>query len=160
MISTDLATAVAHLLHQALFGAVAAGGFGVLFNFGRRCLVWAVGFGAVALTVRTLALDAHWSLEAASFAAAFVTGALALVFRDRLGAAMETIALAGCIPMIPGAFFANALLGFFALTAPEVPELQATVFQSLQAFLRVIFTLGAIGAGLAVPAHLWRFGRH
>ncbi|MCE1236968.1 MAG: threonine/serine exporter family protein [Hyphomicrobiales bacterium] len=155
----DLAATSLHLLHQAFFGAVAAGGFGVLFNFGRRCLSWAIGFGAVALTVRTLALDAQWSLEAASFAAAFVTGALALVFRDRLGAAMETIALAGCIPMIPGAFFAHALLGFFALTAPDVPDLQATVFQSMQAFLRVVFTLGAIGAGLVVPGHLFRIGR-
>lgn len=149
----------AHLLHQAFFGAVAAGGFGILFNFGRRCLLWAIGFGAVALTVRTLALDARWSLEAASFAAAFVSGASALVFRERLGAAMETIALAGCIPMIPGAFFAQALLGFFALTAPDVPDLQATMVQSLQAFLRVVFTLGAIGAGLAVPSHLFRLGR-
>lgn len=148
-----------HVAHQAFFGAVAAGGFGILFNFGRRCLTWAIAFGAVALAVRTVALDARWSLEAASFAAAFVTGTLALVFRERLGAAMETIALAGCIPMIPGAFFGHALLGFFALTAPDVADVQATVFQSLQAFLRVVFTLGAIGAGLAVPAHLLRTGR-
>ena len=146
--------ALPHVAHQAFFGAVAAWGFGVLFNFGRRCLAWATGFGFVALAVRTVALDAHWSLEAASFAAAFVTGSLALIFRRRLGAAMETIAVAGCIPMIPGAFFGQALLGFFALTAPDPVAVEATVFQSLQAFLRVVFTLGAIGAGLAIPAHL------
>ncbi|NLH82375.1 MAG: threonine/serine exporter [Phyllobacteriaceae bacterium] len=149
-----LLAAAPHVLHQAFFGALAAWGFGILFNFGRRCLVWATAFGAVALAVRTVALDAHWSLEAASFAAAFVTASLALGFRDRLGAAMETIALAGCIPMIPGAFFGNALLGFFSLTAPDVVDVEMTVFESLRAFLRVIFTLGAIGAGLAVPAHL------
>lgn len=154
-----LLAAAPHVLHQALFGAVAACGFGILFNFGRRCLIWATAFGAVALAVRTLGLDAGWSLEAASFAAAFVTGALALVFRDRLGAAQETIAIAGCIPMIPGAFFGQALLGFFALTAPQAEHLETTVFLSLQSFLRVVFTLGAIGAGLAVPAHLLRSGR-
>lgn len=155
----DLLLPVLHVAHQALFGAVAAWGFGILFNFGRRCLVWATAFGAVALAVRTVALDAHWSLEAASFVASFAVGTLALVFRERLGAAQETIAIAGCIPMIPGAFFGQALLGFFALTAPEAADLEATVFQSLQSFLRVVFTLGAIGAGLAVPVHLFRSGR-
>jgi len=154
-----LLAALPHVLHQAFFGAVAAWGFGILFNFGRRCLIWATAFGAVALAVRTVALDAQWSLEAASFAAAFVTASLALAFRERLGAAMETIALAGCIPMIPGAFFGHALLGFFALTAPDVANVETTVFESLRAFLRVIFTLGAIGAGLAVPVHLWRVRR-
>ncbi len=154
--SPDLLAALAHVAHQAFFGAVAAWGFGVLFNFGRRCLLWATAFGFVALAIRTVCLDAHWSLEAASFAAAFVTGCLGIVFRRPLGAAAETITLAGCIPMIPGAFFGHALLGFFALTAPDVADVETTVFQSLQAFLRVIFTLGAIGAGLSIPVHLVR----
>jgi len=155
----SLAAPALHVFHQAFFGAVAACGFGVLFNFGPRCLAWATGFGAVALAIRTLGLDARWSLEAASFAAAVATGSLALVFRRRLGAATETIALAGCIPMIPGAFFGQALLGFFALTSPDAVGVEATVFQSIQALLRVIFTLGAIGAGLAIPVHLVRPGR-
>ncbi len=151
-----VAAAAPHILHQAFFGALAACGFGVLFNFGLRALVWATGFGALALAIRTVGLDARWSLEAASFAAAFSTGTVAFVFRRRLGAATDTIALAGCIPMIPGAFFGQALLGFFALTAPDATNVESTVFLSIQALLRVIFTLGAIGAGLAVPVHLLR----
>lgn len=151
-----IAAQAPHVLHQAFFGALAACGFGVLFNFGRRCLAWATAFGALALAIRTIGLDARWSLEAASFAAAFTTGCVALVFRHRLGAATDTIALAGCIPMVPGAFFGQALLGFFALTAPDAVNVEATVFMSIQAMLRVVFTLGAIGAGLAVPAHLLR----
>jgi hypothetical protein len=35
----EILTLAPHLGHQALFGAVAAAGFGVLFNFGWRTLV-------------------------------------------------------------------------------------------------------------------------
>src|SRR5208283_476871 len=63
-----------HVLHQALFGAVAASGFGVLFNFGWRDLRWCATSGALALTIRTLGQNAGWSLEAATFAAAAAVG--------------------------------------------------------------------------------------
>jgi hypothetical protein len=54
---------VLRVLHQALFGAVAASGFGILFNFGWRDLRWCAASGALALTTRTIAQDANWSLE-------------------------------------------------------------------------------------------------
>lgn len=55
-----------NLLHQALFGGLAASGFGILFNFGWRDLPWCATSGALALAVRTLGQDAGWNLEAAS----------------------------------------------------------------------------------------------
>ncbi|MDR3454150.1 MAG: threonine/serine exporter family protein, partial [Rhodoferax sp.] len=59
-----------HLAHQMVFGAIAAAGFGILFNFGLRSLMWCAAAGALALGVRTLGQEAQWSLEAASFVAA------------------------------------------------------------------------------------------
>ena len=59
-----------NLFHQALFGALAACGFGILFNFGWRDLPWCAASGALALATRTLAQEGSWSLEAASFVAA------------------------------------------------------------------------------------------
>ena len=145
-----------HLAHQAFFGAIAAAGFGVLFNFGLRSLVWCGVAGALALAVRTLGQDAGWSLEAASFAAAVTTSCGMLLLRERLGAAANAMALAGCIPMVPGAFFGQALLGMFAVTAPHAPNADATILMAIEYMLRVIFTVAAIGAGLAIPAHLLR----
>lgn len=142
--------------HQALFGAVAAAGFGVLFNFGARGLVWCAAMGAVALAIRTGALSAGWSLEAASFVAAFATSLVVTVGRGAPGSAADGVALAGCIPMVPGAFFGKALLGFFVLTGPDVAEPGPLMVASSEALLRVIFTLGAIGAGLAIPSHMTR----
>lgn len=145
-----------HLLHQALFGALAAAGFGVLFNFGFRALPWCAAAGALALAVRTVGQDLAWSLEGASFAAAIVTSCSVSALRKQLGPACNAVALAGCIPMVPGAFFGQALLGFLSVTAPNLVDAEATLILAVQSLLRVIFTLGAIGAGLLIPAHLLR----
>lgn len=145
-----------HLLHQALFGAFAAAGFGVLFNFGFRSLPWCAGAGALALAVRTIGQDLGWSLEGASFAAAIATSCAVSILRRQLGPACNAVALAGCIPMVPGAFFGQALIGFFELTAPTLADPQTTLILAVQSLLRVVFTLGAIGAGLLIPAQLLR----
>jgi uncharacterized membrane protein YjjB (DUF3815 family) len=145
-----------HLLHQAVFGAIAAAGFGVLFNFGPRALGWCAGAGALALAVRTLGQEAGWSLEAATFAAAVVTSCAVRLIKVRLGAASNAMALAGCIPMVPGAFFSQAILGLFAVTAQHPENETATIVMAMEYMLRVVFTVGAIGAGLAIPTHLLR----
>lgn len=145
---------VVHLLHQSLFGAVAAAGFGVLFNFEARALPWCAAAGALALGVRTLGLDAHWSLEAASFVAAGVVGVVVRLLRPRQRQASSAMALAGCIPMVPGSFFAQAILGLLALTAPADGNAGAVMATTMEYALRVLFTVGAIGTGLTIPTHL------
>jgi uncharacterized membrane protein YjjB (DUF3815 family) len=142
-----------HLLHQTLFGALAAAGFGVLFNFGLGSLLWCAVAGALALAVRTLGLDAGWSLEAASFVAAAGTGCAVHFLRRFLGPRGHAVALAGCIPMVPGAFFGQAILGMLAVTTPH-PENAAVILTAIEYLLRVFFTVAAIGAGLAIPANL------
>ncbi len=142
--------------HQAAFGAVAAWGFGVLFNFDRRSLVWCAALGALALAVRTLGLAGGWSLEAASFAASLAAGAAVALTARRRGEGADMIALAGCIPMVPGAFFGKAILGLFAVTAPAPVRAEETAILAIVAMTRVILTLGAIGAGLAIPSQMSR----
>ncbi|MDR3526520.1 MAG: threonine/serine exporter family protein [Rhizomicrobium sp.] len=144
-----------HLAHQMVFGAIAAAGFGILFNFGLRSLMWCAAAGALALGVRTLGQEAQWSLEAASFVAAVTASCASTMLRRPLGPRGNAVALAGCIPMVPGAFFGQALLGMLAVTTPH-PENAALILTSTEYFLRVFFTLAAIGAGLAIPAHLFR----
>jgi uncharacterized membrane protein YjjB (DUF3815 family) len=142
---------------QAAFGAVAAAGFGVLFNFSRTSLLWCAVSGATALAIRTACLDAGWTLEGASLAAAaFVTTCSVGVLRRQLGTSGTPVAVAGCIPMVPGAFLAQALLGMFDLTSAHPVDLEGTLVTSVVSALRVMFTLGAIGAGISVPVHLLR----
>lgn len=148
--------ALLHLVHQVAFGAIAAAGFAVLFNVGPRTLAWCAAAGGLALLARTLAQDAGWSLEAASFVAAIAASCAAWAFRRFLGPESNAVALAGCIPMVPGAFMSQAILGLLAVTAPHPENEVATIVLAVEYMLRVIFTLGAIGAGLAIPMHLLR----
>jgi uncharacterized membrane protein YjjB (DUF3815 family) len=145
---------LAQLAHQALFGALAACGFGILFNFGWRDLFWCAASGALALATRTLGQDAGWNLETASFAAAAAVGVAERLLRARLGIAGNALAVAGCIPMVPGSFAAQAIFGLFALTAPQ-PNNLAVMVSSMEYMLRVVFTIGAIGAGLTITTHIF-----
>ena len=144
------------VVHQGVFGALAAWGFGVLFNFDWRSLIWCSALGALALGVRTLALAGGWSLEAASFSAALAAGAVVALTSPQRGEGVDVLALAGCIPMVPGAFFGKAILGLFAVTAPAPAHAEETAILAIVAMTRVILTLGAIGAGLAIPTQVSR----
>lgn len=148
-----------HLLHQTAFGGLAAVGFGVLFNIGPRALFWCGASGALALGVRTLGLEMGGSLEAASFTAALAVGSVVQVFQERIGVSRNTLDVAGCIPMIPGAFAAKAILGLFALTATAPQAADQILILSVENALRVMFTVGAMGTGLAIPTLLLRVHR-
>jgi len=142
------------ILHQTFFGGLAAMGFGVLFNMHRRHVLWCGLTGGLALAVRTVGLQLGWSLEGASFAAALAVGSVVTVWQERVGVSRNILDVAGCIPMVPGLFATRAILGFFALTAPVPVNPDETLIISVEFFLRVAFTIGAIGTGLAIPSLL------
>jgi len=150
----QLIATLLHLAHQAAFGAVAAAGFGVLFNFGGRALLWCTVAGALALAVRTSVQGQGGSLEAATFLAATATSCAAILTRRWLGPACHAIALAGCIPMVPGAFFGQAMLGYMSVAGDTSGQSTAAIVAASQAFVRVLSIVGSIGAGLAIPAYL------
>lgn len=149
-------TDLAQLLHQAFFGGVAAAGFGVLFNIGLKSLPWYAACGAMALGVRTLAQSAGWSFEIASFTAAVAVGFSTLFLPERVSRVRNALAVAGCIPMVPGSAAAKAFLGFFALTTAQGAESNQLLIASFEYTLRVVFTIGALATGLALPTLLRR----
>jgi len=144
------------ILHQTVCGALAAMGFGVLFNIGFRSLPWCAASGALALAVRTYCLGLGWNLEGATFAAALMVGAAVQVLRARADISQNALDVTGCIPMVPGSFAAKAILGMFALTSTSPAEASETLITAVQFALRVTFTVGAIGTGLAIPTLLLR----
>lgn len=147
------------LWHQSLFGAVASAGFGLLFNFNWRIVIMAAASGGLALAVRTLGLDAGWSLEAASFvaAAAVGVGIRLLELRPiRLNYAGNALAVTGCIPMVPGSAAAQGIMALLGLTAQVPAHADQTLLLAVEYGLRVVFTIGALGAGLTIVTTLLR----
>ncbi len=148
---------LAHFFEGIVCGAVASAGFGVLFNVGLRGLPWCAAIGALALAVRGAALQQGWSFEAASFMAAVVVSFTVEVVPLKAGASRNLLRVLGCIPMIPGAFAAKAILGLFALTLKSSADPTGDpLINSLTNGLRVMFTMGALGIGLAIPTLLLR----
>jgi uncharacterized membrane protein YjjB (DUF3815 family) len=144
------------LLQQMVCGAIAAAGFGVLFNVSVRLLPWCAASGAAALAVRDCCLNAGVSLEGASFAAALAVSAAVRLLHGRAEFSENALDLVGCIPMVPGSFAAKAIIGLFALVTQRVASDPQALVATLSAAFRVLFTIAAIGTGLAVPALLVR----
>ena len=144
------------LLHQTLCGAVAAAGFGMLFNIGMRQLPWCAGAGALALATRTCCTGLGWSLEGASFTGALAVGAAVQLLHWRMGISPTAFDVVGCIPMVPGSFAAKATLGLFAAATRTGSADTSILLTALQYSLAVAFITGAIGTGLAIPALLLR----
>jgi uncharacterized membrane protein YjjB (DUF3815 family) len=147
---------VLQVLHHTACGGLAAAGFGLLFNVGFRTLTWCAVSGGLALAVRTVALQSGGSLVAASFVAALAVGAAAQILQSRIGVASNALAVVGCIPMIPGAVAARAILGLFAVTAQPATASGDAFFAALENALLVAFTIGALGTGVAIPTLLMR----
>ncbi len=144
---------VFHVLHQALFGGLAAVGFAVLFNCRPRMLPICFAAGVLTLAVRSMGQELGLTLPVASFFAA-----LSLAFLDHLTKRLHfqspqgTILVLGAIPMIPGSLAAKVLISVFALlrngAAYDIGEI-TTTWENL---VTLIFTLAAIGTALALPA--------
>jgi len=66
------------------------------------------------------------------------------------GIGSNALAVAGCIPMVPGAFAAKGFFGLYALTAPQPSRPSCQRSTTTEYTLRVLFTLVAIGTGLSI----------
>jgi len=139
------------VVNHSICGGIAAAGFGVLFNVGFRTVPLCAGSGALALAVRTTAIGLGLGFEAATFVAAITLGVVVQLLPSSIGVSRNVLHVVGCIAMIPGAFAAKAILALFAITQSASPTNDA-FFAAMTFGLRAVFTLGALGTGLAIPA--------
>lgn len=140
-----------HIIHQAVFGSIAAAGFGILFNGPPRIIVYCIGSGAVALALRTACQAAGLSLPEAAFFAALAVATLERVLQPLQHTRGSIIALVGCIPMIPGSIAAKGLTNLFTLLRVRPGEEVAAAINGMRNLLEVTLTLAAIGTALAIP---------
>jgi uncharacterized membrane protein YjjP (DUF1212 family) len=143
---------VLYVLHQAFFGGVAAAGFAVLFHCQPRMLPLCAGAGALALAVRTIGQELDCSLAVASFFAALLLASANKAWRESPSPRGSVLAVVGVIPMIPGSLAAKVFISVFTfLRSGQSPGVEATV-ATWDNLLMLIFTLAAIGTGLALPS--------
>ena len=142
--------------HQGAFGAIAAWGFGVLFNFDWRSLIWCSALGALALAVRTLALAGGWSLEAASFTAALAAGTIVALTSPAARRGRRRDRARRLHPDGAGRLLRQGDPRPVRGDRAGAGASEETAIFAIVAMTRVILTLGAIGAGLAIPTQMTR----
>ena len=94
-------------------------------------------------------------MESASFVAALAVGAAVHLVPSRFPVSRNALHVVGCVPMIPRAFAAKAILGLFAISAQHLAT-NETFIAAMDNGLRVTLTMGALGAAVAIPNLLLR----
>lgn len=148
------------VLEDAFWSALAACGFGFLFNVPHRTL-WACAMtGAIGHASRRAMLEMGWGLELSTLICAILMGLVSFYFARRLRAPSLVFAVTGAIPLAPGGFAYRAMIGFIELTYITGPESQVILTEAVVNLFRTSLILGAIALGISLPTLLIRRPDH
>jgi len=138
---------------DALFSALAAGGFALLFNVPAR-MAWACAIcGLASHTLRTLLFHYGIDLIPGTLAGSLVVGVLAQGYARYFRAPAVALAFPGVVAMVPGAYAFRAVFG--TLQIAEATASTATLAETLSLSATVALMVGAIAVGVAAPALLF-----
>jgi len=145
-------TSTISVVEDALFSALAAGGFALSFNVPPR-MAWACGVcGVASHSLRTLLYHLGVDLIAGTLIGALVMGFLAQILAHRFRAPAVALAFPGVVAMIPGSYAFRAVFGI--LQVAQGVATTATVTETLSLLATAGLMVGAIAVGVATPALL------
>jgi len=156
-VPVDAPTRTIGVPEDALFSALAAGGYALLFSVRAR-MAWACGLcGVASHTLRTLLFHYGIDLVTGTLAGALLAGVLAQGFARYFRAPAVALAFPGVVAMIPGAYAFRAVFG--TLRIAEATADSATVTGTLSLSATVVLMVGAIAVGVAAPALVFPVNR-
>jgi uncharacterized membrane protein YjjB (DUF3815 family) len=144
------------LLEDALWSAIAALGFAILFNVPRRCLPYAVLGGAVAHALRTFLINQFGlSVEFGTLIGAMLIGFWAKWCAQRLETPSLIFAVAGAIPMVPGFFAYSTMIGILQAAAMPADTVGPVLIEAALNAIRTGLILAALAVGIVSPTLLF-----
>jgi uncharacterized membrane protein YjjB (DUF3815 family) len=138
------------LLDDALFSAIPAVGFAMLFNVPKKALLYCALAAAIAHSVRTFLISFGISVELGSFIVAVLVGSLASRWARQKLVPEQVFTVAAIIPMIPGKFAFATMVGLVQLNLQGSAE-AGLLNDVISNGLKTLFILGALSVGLAMP---------
>ncbi|WP_394206025.1 threonine/serine exporter family protein [Shewanella waksmanii] len=142
------------LLNDAIFSAIPAVGFAMVFNVPRRYLGYCALAGALGHSCRTLLMHFNLPIEWSTFIAAALVSLLTIQFAKRHLAPPLMYAVAAIIPMVPGTYAFNTVIALVQLST--LPAITTELLDSVVSNgLKTVFILGALAVGLALPNLLY-----
>jgi uncharacterized membrane protein YjjP (DUF1212 family) len=149
-VPVDAPTLTIGLGQDALFAALAAGGYALFCGVPAR-MAWACGVcGVASHSLRTLLFHLGIDLITGTLIGALAVGLLAQVFAHRFRAPTVALAFPGVVAMVPGAYAFRAVFGTLRIAEGNASAVAETV--SLLATVGLM--VGAIAVGVAAPALL------
>ena len=143
------------LLENAFWSAVAALGFALLFNVPVRTLPACALGGAAGHTLRAALVQAGVSVEAGTLAGATLVGFFGVFFARRWYAPTTVFTVSSAIPLVPGVFAFQAMLGVLRVASADPATGQPVLLDASTNAIRTALILAAIAIGITTPSLLF-----
>jgi uncharacterized membrane protein YjjB (DUF3815 family) len=138
------------IILNAIFAAIPAVGFAMLFNVPKSALKYCAFGGAIVYTLREIFMDLNLAIELATFLASMIIGLIALYWSRKNLVPRPIYTVASIIPMIPGTYAFTAMISLVDMNTHGVSSELIEIF--IESGLKSISILGAISFGLALPS--------
>lgn len=138
------------LLLDALWAAIPAVGFGMIFNVPRSALPLCALGGALTYGVREVLLHYHLSIELSTFIAATTIGVIGVFWSRRYVMPRPVYTVPSIIPMIPGKYAYEMMISLVSMNTDGVTNALLSSF--IENGLHAISILFAIAFGLVLPS--------
>lgn len=143
-------------IEDVVWSGLAAMGFAVLFNVPRRLLFGSFCAGAIGHLLRTALALSGSSLEIATLVGAAAVGFLSVYLADHHNVPASLFAVTGVIPLVPGVFAYQTIIGLLSATAAAPDQSVALLADAAINGVRTALILSAIALGIAAPTLLFR----
>ena len=148
---------IIHQIEMALWLAVAAIGFAVLFNVPKRTITVIALLAALGGSIKLILMHFGINIIVGSLVGSTIIGLLSIPAAHNKHAPPLVFSIPAVIPMIPGAFAYKAMLGFIQLTGSISSETyQLALEQTVNNSLKAVFIILAITAGVSFPMLITR----
>ncbi len=135
---------------NAIFAAIPAIGFAMVFNVPKNTLAYCGLGGALTYTTRYVLMDFGMAIELSTFIASTFIGVVALYWSRKYLVPRPVYTIASIIPLLPGTYVFTAMINLITMNAHGVtPEL---INMFIDNSLKTVIILGGIGFGLALPS--------
>lgn len=144
------------IVQDALWSALAAVGFAILFNVPARTLPGCALGAAAGHVARTLLIEAGMGFELATLFGATMIGFLGMVFARRWRVPVTMFTISAAITLVPGTFAYRTMLGLLQVATAEPEAAEAALVLAAVNAIKTGLTLGAIAVGIAAPRLLFQ----
>lgn len=145
-------------LLNAIFSAIPALGFAMVFNVPKHTLIYCAAGGCIAFTSRYILIDLNMSIELATFISSTIIGMITFYWSRKYKIPRPVYTVASIIPLLPGTYAFTAMIALIDMNSHVVsPEI---ITHFVQNALKAMSILAAIGFGLALPSlYFMRYNR-